>query len=740
MRAGVAAGIGGLAFAPRGGRLRSTGPIVIAVAPYRSIEELAAAAYPLNAEPALEAKRSAHTALYAARELRRYLCRLTNVDPGRREAFPISLGANGKQPRGIFLVDLSSASARGTAPAALARERLAERLPSAESFALVPDGPRLYLVGRDRAGLLYSVYHFLEMQGVRWYAPGEAGEVVPAGGQITFPVATVVEQPAFMTRGFFAWEPRGDAEFHAWMARNRLNYWTIADKDHAFMNRAGLHLNAGSHWILESFLNPADEYPFQHEKFAGAGGKPKDPYPTGAGYAGDTSGDGKLSYFEAHPEWYGLFNGKRTPFQGVVGVNICSSNHSVMTELCRRIVQELAHGQWRDVDILEFWVLDVGKWCQCPNCEALGTPTDRLLLMVHQVRQAIARAVRDGLLSRDPRIFFPIYMETLPAPTRPLPEGFDYQASIGTLFPIMRCFGHAMDDPACTETNVPIWRTILGWQNGERFYRGEYVMGEYYNVSTTKSLPVLYTKIMAHDIPMYRKHGVRHFHFMHAYTRLMGPKRLNQFLMAKLLWNDGVDVAALADRYYADFYGAAAKPMKEFYERLEYAMSAIAHWKSGPSRLTRSLAKDLDPLFPLQHLQLEESHPPANDGVDLVESVAGLRRCRAIMDEVLPAVPAGVIRERLLEDDRNLRYAENTINLYYLMAQALVARRKGDLDRAREYYRASVPHARGLKEETGIVQSSSSHANARDGMDASQIEAAWKNLGTELGVPGILND
>ena len=572
----------------------------------------------------------------------------------------------------------------------------------------MPDGPRLYLVGHDRAGLLYSVYHFLEMQGVRWYAPGAAGEVVPAVARIAFPPGTAVEKPAVVTRGFFAWEPRGDREFHTWMARNRLNYWTVADTDHAFMSKVGLRLNAGSHWILERFLNPTDVYP---------------------------RGDGKRTWFEAHPEWYGFYQGKRTPFHGVVGVNICSSNRDAMTELCRGIVRELAGGEWRDVDILDFWVLDGGKWCQCPDCEALGTPTDRLLLMVHQVRQALVRALRDGVLGRDVTIFFPIYAETLAAPTRPLPADFDYQACIGTLFPIERCFGHTLDDPACTETNVPIWQTILGWQKGERFYRGEYVMGEYYNVSTTKSLPVPYTKIMARDIPMYLKHGVRHFHFMHANTKLLGPKRLNQHLMAKLLWDPGADVPALVDRYCREFYGPAAAPMKELYERLEYAMSGVAHWKSGPSRLTARLARDAGTLFPLQHLQLKETHPPLNDGVDLEESVAGLGRCRTIMDEALAAAGPGLLRERLLEDDRNLRYAAHTVNLYYFVAQALLARRAGDLEKARGFYRAAEPHARGLKEETGILQTSASHANAKDGLEASQIEAAWNLLVGQFGVP-----
>ena len=701
MAAGLAAAMGGapeLGAAPA--VLRSADKVTIAVDPYGSLEELSAAPYPLQAAWDSEPRRSAHTALYAARELRHYLCRLAGLAPDDPQAFRVSPQSDSKPGRGIHLIDLAR-PAGGHAAHIVARERLADRLRAAGSFAIVPDGPRLYLVGRDRAGLLYSVYHFLELQGVRWYAPGEMGEVVPAAGRIALPVAAVISAPAFATRGFYAWEPRGNRDFHVWMARNCLNYWTAADPDHAFMSQVGLQVSAGSHWLLGSLLNPA-------------------------------------TYFAAHPEWYGLYQGKRTPFEGIRGVNICSSNADAMAELCRRIVDELARGQWRDLDILEFWVLDTGKWCECTACTKLGTPTDRLLLMVHQVRQAIARALTAGVLRRDVRIFFPIYEETLPAPTRPLPPDFDYRASVGTLFPIGRCYGHALDDPACTETNARIWQTILDWWKGGRFYRGEFVMGEYYNVSSTKSLPVLYTRIMARDIPMYRHRGVGHFHFMHACTRLLGPKRLNQYLLARLLWNPEAEVPALVDRYCRDFYGPAAGPMREFYERLDYGMSAITQWKSGRLRLTTGLAGDRDPLFPLAHLQLRESHPSANDGVDLEESVAALARCRTIMDQVLAAAHPEPIRQRLREDDRNLRYAWNTVNLYYLMARALMARRAGDLEKARAYYRAGVPHAKGLKEEVGILQTSSEHANARDGLDASQVEIAWRRLGEQLGLTGAL--
>ena len=94
----------------------------------------------------------------------------------------------------------------------------------------------------------------------------------------------------------------------------------------------------------------------------------------------------------------------------------------------------------------------------------------------------------------------------------------------------------------------------------------------------------------------------------------------------------------------------------------------------------------------------------------------------------------GEVKLRLAEDDRNLRYAENTVNLYYYLAQALMARKQQKLEQAKEFYRLTVPFAQGLREETGIVQTASSHANAKDGLDASLVEKTYEELGKQLGV------
>lgn len=689
-------------------------PIAASFSPYES--PAAAKAAELS-----ESNLSIKATLYAAGELREYLCRLSGVSPADAAAFPIvAAGTAAARTARFHLLRLDDSSERG------APREMPKGLDAPESFALIPLAGRLYLAGHDSTGLLYSVYHFLEMQGIRWYAPGADGEHVPTAHRLRMPTSTVVEHPRFLTRGFWAWEPRGNREFHIWMARNRINFWTAADREGLFMRMLGLRLNAGGHWFFERYLNPEDEYPYRGS----------DPYPKdSAEFRGDRNHDGKLSYFEAHPEWYGLVGGERRTFQSAFGVNPCSSNPHMMTELCRRIVKELAEGEWKDAGILDFWALDVGKWCECERCRALGTPTDRLLRMVHQVREAVTQAEHAKVLKRPVTVFFPIYAETLAAPSRPLPEGFDFERTIGTLFPIHRCFRHALDDPDCRETNAGIWNTILGWQSGERFYRGGYVMGEYYGVSTTKCLPVLYTKVMARDIPLYYSRGVRHFHYMHVVTQLPGPKRLNDYLLGRMLWNPEADAQAFMSEYFRDFFGAAADSMRELYSHLEEGMSAIHQWKSDRRRLTDRINRDLDPLFPLKHLQLETAEQgPADRGVPLAKSVEELRMCREIMNRVLSRPQTPVIRRRLIEDDRNLRYAEATVQLYERTARAILAMRAGRSAEAKRFLEQTVPLVKALRAETALVQASSTHANAKDAMDASLIESGWNRLASELGV------
>src|SRR5204862_6137810 len=102
--------------------------------------------------------------------------------------------------------------------------------------------------------------------------------------------------PRWRTRGFWAFEQRGDREFFLWMARNRLNLWTAETPDPALLRKLCIRLTAGGHRVQADALDP-----------------------------GARMADGRTR-FATHPEWYGLSGGvRRGEIHGEWGINFCTS-------------------------------------------------------------------------------------------------------------------------------------------------------------------------------------------------------------------------------------------------------------------------------------------------------------------------------------------------------------------------------------------------------------------------------
>ncbi len=163
----------------------------------------------------------------------------------------------------------------------------------------------------------------------------------------------------------------------------------------------------------------------------------------------------------------------------------------------KKIVQELTEGQWRDAESINFWTLDRGKWCECEPCKALGTPTDRTLLLVHRLRQEMDRAMAENRLKRNVYIFFTVYHETITPPTRPLPEDFNYDNCVATYYPIARCYVHALNDPVCTEINARYAKHLKNWTTDpNRYYPQTFYMGALPFLLLIFSMIILFTSLV----------------------------------------------------------------------------------------------------------------------------------------------------------------------------------------------------------------------------------------------------
>ena len=568
----------------------------------------------------------------------------------------------------------------------------------------------------------------------------------------------VTERPAFLTRGFLAWEDRGDPDFLLWMARNRMNYWCVEQKQHALMRKLGIRLVCGLHDAEILFLNPSGPYPYQHAKFpAGNTGnrteklpaltpgpspatgegssRPKDPYPESPQFQGDANHDGKLSYFEAHPEWFAMSKGKRVPgYDGWFGINYCTSNPHATTEFMKNYVQALIDGPYRDAEMVRFWTLDGGRWCECPECKAQGISTDRNLLLVYRLDREIKKARAEGKIHRPIMLYFLAYADVLQPPTRPLPADFDNATCAATFYPIVRCYVHRFDDPSCA-VNFRYQEQLRGWATDvARHFRGPLAIGEYYNVSGYKCLPICFMHSMAHDIPCYYRAGARHFDYMHVTTGNWGNKALTNYQMARQIWDVRTDCPALWKDYFAGRYGPAADTMREFYESLEGMLSNVSELKYGLARRLQTGAKEL---FPTSHLRLRREPGIACDGITLEDIVAHAANGRRLIDQATAMQVPERMRARIAEDRRAFTYGERTIAYYQECVEAFRLGRSGQRKEALQHYEEAKRLAGLLRSDTTSTTLSSSHANAADAFAATYASGAIDQLAKLLEQPAV---
>ncbi len=666
------------------------------------------------------------TECFAAVELKKYLVKIT----GRKEDDILLTGVRRIPDEGDVFILGSRESNPQVADADV-------QFNSEQSFKISAkrEGGRIItrIQGSDRIGTLYGVYRYLHELGIRFYGLGETGTVYPAETVFFVDSLDLVENPSYVTRGFNVWGDRKcDEAFFMWMARNRMNLWTSQNQPVAFLRKLGMKFSDGSHDMHRLYLNPEQEYPYDHPKFKGDEDKPEDSYQSSGQYKGDTDGNGKLTYFEAHPEWYGLHDGKRS--NNIVewkGDNFCTSNADARKELVKNFVRDLIDGKKSNTDIVRMGMLDNGRWCECESCKKSGNYTFRSFIILNDLLEGIALARSRGMLSRSLQVQISAYGETLPPSDRPLPEGFDYDNSSVSFAPIERCYCHSFADPACSEINARPLKDYQDWVTGEdRNYKGAMMITEYYNISSLKSLPVLYTKAISSDIPWYFNNGARHFRWMHTPAKRWGTWTLTQNLLSELLWNVHTDVNTFLDEYYRLYYPTTAGHTRKFYEHLEIAMMQTKSFKhfvlttKGPFTFrswTGLITGEKKNIFPLDHMKYEEYSPVTNDGPDMVEIVDHLRLARKEIDAALVQCRDEKEQARLIGDERRFAYGESMINFFYHLVRTAMFHNEGNTMMARHEFVLVKKYAEELKQVKELIQVASEDSNDENGFIATQM-------------------
>ena len=355
------------------------------------------------------------------------------------------------------------------------------------------------------SGTLYAVYNFLEdVCGVRWYMPGDLGEVIPVSKNIALNDLSLIKSPDFETRSLYSFVFDSDADMSLWYRR------------------------------------------------AGFGG----PYPLNISHSFIFFN----KYRQAHPEYFAV-SGKRDNSK----VYLCLSNNGVVEQWAKDICEYFKQNPEQKIFPLvpEDSLLSI---CECEKCQAQitasrgqsGLFSDYVWGFVNRVATEVYKKYPDKLIGC-------LAYETYALPPEKIKE---FSPNIAVMITKFR-----MNSTDKVYINN-IYAMIEDWT---KFTKHIYIW-EYYNYylqeAYLKNFPVIFPHIIAADLKHLK--GISKGEFIEAetshpvnYMRNRGFMHLNLYVTAKLQWNADADVDAILKEYYSKFYGPAEKEMEKFFMESE---------------------------------------------------------------------------------------------------------------------------------------------------------------------------
>lgn len=335
----------------------------------------------------------------------------------------------------------------------------------------------------------HAVWDLLCRLGHRQFFPGETWEVVPRLDTVSIEV-DVVEKPDYLSR--MIWANYGSWDYNVepnklWQMRNRAPGAFALKTGHAY----------------DSFIHR------------------------------------NKSVFDQHPEYLGLVKGERRSSK------LCISNpdlRQLVVDHCLRAAE-----QNPDHDSVSVDPSDGGGWCECEPCAAIGTPSDRALLLANDAAAAMEQKFPDKYVA--------MYAYNYHAPP-PTQVAAHPRVSVSVATAFLR--GQTVDG------------LIDGWKaKGIK----QFGIREYFSINTwDRDLPgrarASDFDYLATTIPHYHAQGAKFYSAESGDN--WGPCGLGYYLAARIMWD--VDEAKRVEELKTDFFqkafGAAEGPMREFYHRI----------------------------------------------------------------------------------------------------------------------------------------------------------------------------
>lgn len=348
-----------------------------------------------------------------------------------------------------------------------------------ESIFYYVEGQQLFISGGSPRSTLYAVYNFLEQQlGLRFFSP-EVTEL-PPNTRLTLPAAfSYSYTPPVKVRTVHA----------------RLFYDDLAFADRLKVTHEG----------FPGYVPEARVHTFH--RFLPA-----------------------AQYYDEHPEYYALRNGRRLSTQ------LCLSHPEVL-RIVREKVSDL-FTRYPDHNIISVSQDDNTQYCQCEDCRAIDEKEESPAgTMIHFVNQ-VARAFPDKTISTL------AYQYTRKAPKTVQPEPnvlitlcsieCDRSAPIADKCPD---FARDLEEWGALTDNIRIWDYTTQFTN---------FLAPFPNIETLGPNIQLFVDNNAKWI--FEQHS-------HAPSELF---ELRAYLTAKLLWNPALDPKVIMDEFLSGYYQEAA--------------------------------------------------------------------------------------------------------------------------------------------------------------------------------------
>lgn len=373
----------------------------------------------------------------------------------------------------------------------------------------------------DKRGSLNAVYDLLRRFGVRWYMPGELGEIVPLQATLELPQVDETVVPDYPMRYLY------------------FSFFHIASREDVL-------------WYLRQGLNHGKEV-------------------MGLGQPGHGSAPvhARQEMKDAHPEYYALWGGKREVDKKGSGVPCLSAPGLIRNNVeFVRAVYDIY-----DQPMVSVMPQDgYGNACTCELCQGketldrgwYGQISDYVWAYTEKVAEEVYKTHPDRWISCHA---YGSYM---------LPPLHLDKLSPNVVVGLVHGRADFNDDQQWAEFE----ELVQGWQ--EKMTSGKFMRWVHYlhtrERAPTHGLPVVYPHSIDRELKALK--GISLGDFVEVSFdggKLQAPivNHLNIWLTGRLYWDAEQDVEPLLAEYYLQFYGPAAAEMRAFLEHAEMNWPAM---------------------------------------------------------------------------------------------------------------------------------------------------------------------